>query len=126
MGIVQEGSVPGDSTVVRQTWQYVNKEGGPDKRFKNNRQLPVVAYQVMSLEGPAGLKKILQFSHYEDRGDFDAAVKALASAHDQVGDNHEEARHIQAGPDNTLLQKSPDTPTTVNSSASDHQSPRAD
>lgn len=126
IGIVQEGSVPRDSTVVRQTWQYVNKEGGPDKRFKNNRQLPVVAYQVMSLEGPAGLKKVLQFSRYEDRGDFDAAVKALASAHDQAGDSHEEARPITAGPGNTLLQKSPDTPTTVDSSASDHQRPRGD
>jgi Protein of unknown function (DUF4236) len=39
--------VPADARVVGQTCQYVNKKGGPDRRFKNNRQIPQVLYQQM-------------------------------------------------------------------------------
>ena len=38
----------------------------------------------MSLEGPAGLRKILQLSQFDDRGDFDAALNGLAFAHEQA------------------------------------------
>jgi hypothetical protein len=37
---VEDGSVPQDSHQIATTWQYVNKKGGPDRRFSNNRQLP--------------------------------------------------------------------------------------
>src|SRR5262249_31964729 len=110
---VEDGAVPRDSTVAGQTWQYVNKGGGPDLRLKNNRQLPQVLYQAMSLEGPGGLTKVFLLSQVEDRSDFDAAVKALASEHAQAGDRHEEARPMTAGPDNSLPWKSPGTPRLV-------------
>ena len=35
-----EGAPP-DTQVVGERWQYVNKNGGPDRRFSNNRQLPI-------------------------------------------------------------------------------------
>jgi hypothetical protein len=38
---IEDESVPGDALVVGQTWRYVNKNGGPDRRFKGNRQLPI-------------------------------------------------------------------------------------
>ena len=32
------------------TWQYANKSGGPDRRFNNNRQLPICLYGILSLK----------------------------------------------------------------------------
>jgi hypothetical protein len=34
----EEEGVPADATVVDRTWRYVNKNGGPDRRFNNNRR----------------------------------------------------------------------------------------
>ena len=39
---VEKEGVPSDSRVSHYTWQYVNKNGGPDRRFNNNRQFPVM------------------------------------------------------------------------------------
>ena len=52
---VEDESVPGDAKVLEHTWQYVNRSGGPDRRFKNNRQLPVCAYTQLNLSTQSGL-----------------------------------------------------------------------
>src|SRR5437868_789287 len=41
---IEEEAPPSDATVVDQTWRYVNRKGGPDRRFSNNRQLPICLY----------------------------------------------------------------------------------
>jgi hypothetical protein len=37
---IEEGGVPSDATVVDRTWRYVNKNGGPDRRFKSQSANP--------------------------------------------------------------------------------------
>ena len=59
---IEEGPVPSDATVVGQTWRYVNKKGGPDKRFKDNRQLPICMYESMLLKSLSGLNEAFQLS----------------------------------------------------------------
>lgn len=59
---IEEGPVPADSVMVGSTWQYVNKKGGPDRRFKNNRQLPILQYGRFEMTTSAGLRVIWQFS----------------------------------------------------------------
>lgn len=59
---IEEEAVPVDSTVVDHTWRYVNKKGGPDKRFKNNRQLPVCLYEEITVRSASGLNEALQVS----------------------------------------------------------------
>ena len=44
-----EPSAPEDSQVVDQTWQYVNKKGGPDRRFSYNPMLVVCSYGEMEV-----------------------------------------------------------------------------
>jgi hypothetical protein len=39
---IEQEAVPADARQVDTTWRYVNKSGGPDRRFKDNRQLPVL------------------------------------------------------------------------------------
>jgi hypothetical protein len=52
---VESEGVPGDATVVDRTWAYVNKSGGPDRRFKHNRELPICAYSKLLLSTSDGL-----------------------------------------------------------------------
>ena len=59
---IENVSVPRDATIVGYTWEFVNKKGGPDKRFKRNRQLPICAYGSLSISSPFGLNTILMFS----------------------------------------------------------------
>jgi hypothetical protein len=44
---IERDPVPRDAEIVRYTWQYVNKNGTADKRFNNNRQIPVCRYGLV-------------------------------------------------------------------------------
>jgi hypothetical protein len=52
---IEEEKVPTDSPVVGQTWRYVNKKGGPDRRFNSNKQLPICVYGEISFRSEGGL-----------------------------------------------------------------------
>lgn len=47
---IETGPVPKDAIITRYTWQYVNKNGSADKRYSNNRQLPVCQYGRIMLQ----------------------------------------------------------------------------
>jgi hypothetical protein len=59
---IESGRVPRDGQQVDTTWQYVNVKGGPDRRFKNNRRLPVMLYGRMTLKSSSGLSWIVDCS----------------------------------------------------------------
>jgi hypothetical protein len=59
---VESDGVPSDTRVVGYTWQYMNKNGGPDRRFSNNRQIPQVLYGEISLSSSDGMNFVLQTS----------------------------------------------------------------
>ncbi len=80
---VESGKVPRDSHQVGSTWQYVNKKGGPDRRFNNNRQLPVMQYGVLALTSNSGLATLFMCSRSDAANlfrTFPQAAKAAASA----------------------------------------------
>lgn len=54
--VVHDGDVPDDADVVGQTWQYVNKDGRPDRRFSYNPTIPIARYCKIYLRG-AGLNE---------------------------------------------------------------------
>lgn len=60
---VEDERVPKDSYIVNYTWRFVNKDGGPDKRFNNNIQLPVCKYGELHLKSNNGLNTIILFSN---------------------------------------------------------------
>ena len=76
---VEDGAVPRDATVVDRTWKYVNKKGGADKRFKDNRQLPVCLYDELSIRSESGLNELLQLSRRNVVDGFIQAVRDLAA-----------------------------------------------
>jgi hypothetical protein len=59
---IESGRVPRDGRQVDTTWQYVNVKGGPDRRFKDNRQYPVLLYGELELTSPGGLRWEVQSS----------------------------------------------------------------
>lgn len=61
---IEEASVPSDAIIVGQTWQHPNKNGGPDRRFANNRQIPICLYEVMHLQSASGLNELVEFSKH--------------------------------------------------------------
>lgn len=62
---IETEKVPSDAVVVDHTWEYVNKSGGPDKRFQNNKQIPVCLYGEMSLKSACGLDTVIMFSRHD-------------------------------------------------------------
>lgn len=75
---VEDESVPSDAQVVGRTWRYVNKKGGPDRRFKDNRELPIALYEELHLTSKSGLNEMFQISKLGASAPFSEQVKALA------------------------------------------------
>lgn len=75
--VEESGSVPQDADVVGQTWRYVNKSGGPDRRFKDNSELPICLYEEIVLSSQTGLNEVLQLSRCGGGDDFAKAVSSL-------------------------------------------------
>lgn len=65
VNFVESQMVPRDAEIVTYTWKYVNKNGGPDKRFNNNRRFPVCKYGEISLESEDGINILLECSNYK-------------------------------------------------------------
>ena len=76
---VEEGPVPADTDVVGRTWEYVNKSGGPDRRYKDNRELPRVEYGQLTFRISGEAPRVFQLSA---PACADAASNAFAAALD--------------------------------------------
>jgi len=71
---IETGAVPPDARMVDRTYQFVNRDGGPDRRFANNPTLPVLSYGKLVIHSAAGLYIQLQSSN---AGATHAAASAL-------------------------------------------------
>jgi hypothetical protein len=74
---IEDERVPSDTTIVDHTWRYVNKSGGPDRRFVTNRQIPVCLYRELSLQSEGGLNCKFQFSNPAAADSLYKVVEAL-------------------------------------------------
>jgi hypothetical protein len=74
---IEDGAVPADAAIVDRTWRYVNKSGGPDRRFNNNRQLPVLQLGVLVFTSSKGLNIHLNTSNAEKSLAFANCWRAL-------------------------------------------------
>jgi hypothetical protein len=77
---IEDGGVPPDSRVIDKTWRYVNKSGGPDRRFNNNREIPIVLYEELLLTSRSGLQELFQLSRTGLGIQLKAALKQMAVA----------------------------------------------
>jgi len=75
---IEHCGVAADATVVDHTWQYVNKNGGPDRRFRDNRRIPICLYDELTFRTRTGLNEVIQISRSGLGEGFAAAVRYLA------------------------------------------------
>ncbi|MET4142039.1 DUF4236 domain-containing protein [Pedobacter sp. UYP1] len=52
---IEDQVVAADALIVDHTWKYVNKNGGPDRRFNNNRKIPICLYSEYTLSSRTGV-----------------------------------------------------------------------
>lgn len=74
---IEEDRIPSDSPIVDHTWRYVNKSGGPDRRFAANRQLPICAYGQLHFRSDGGLNCKFQFSNPAAAEPLSRVIEAL-------------------------------------------------
>jgi hypothetical protein len=100
---IESDSVPADATVADYTWRYVNKNGGPDRRFNNNRQLPVLQLGVLVLTSSKGLNIQLNTSNPQQslvfvdcwRRQFQTAGQPYEQTHSQPPPRRDEPSSSQ-------------------------------
>lgn len=76
---IEEGRVPSDAEQIGTTWKYVNRNGSPDRRFNDNRQLPVLRYEQVTFTSRTGLREVLQLSATGGGSPFRSAVERLGA-----------------------------------------------
>lgn len=74
---IEDGNVPRDAQVIAHTWKHPNKSGGPDRRFRDNYQIPICLYEVMHLTSGSGLNELLEFSKTGVTAQFANAARAM-------------------------------------------------
>jgi len=71
---LEEEKVPSDAQLEGYTWAKVNKSGGPDKRYKDNHQIPICLYGEFSLTSNSGLNESYMLSNNEKSEKFASAM----------------------------------------------------
>jgi len=92
---IEEGTVPRDATVIDHTWRYVNKNGGPDRRFNNNRQIPICQYEELQITSPTGVGEILQLSRLGVSADLESAISAVVDGIRNAEAAEEERKRLE-------------------------------
>jgi len=72
--------IPKDTKIIDRTWKYVNKNGQPDRRFKDNPEIPIVHYYELTLKTNKGLYESYSFSNPEVAEKLCTALDVYKSA----------------------------------------------
>ncbi len=67
--------VPTDAEIVHKTWLHVNKNGSPDRRYKNNPEIPVCKFASLTLKSETGLNEKFLLSSYRKSEPFGVALR---------------------------------------------------
>ena len=76
---IENGAVPRDANVVDRTWRYVNKGGGPDRRFNNNHEIPICEYEELQITSDTGIREIIQLSRLGTSSGLELAISNIVN-----------------------------------------------
>ena len=85
---IEDGRPPNDAQVVGESWRYVNRDGGPDRRFGNNRKLPICLYAEIDFKSSSGLNDRINCSRLNGGEEFVASVVAMRSKNTAGSPDH--------------------------------------
>lgn len=74
-GFHEEDGVPNDATIAGYTWAKTNKNGSPDRRFKDNYQIPICIYGNITFQSQTGVTEEYMVSNADAAQAFAEAVK---------------------------------------------------
>lgn len=74
---IEDGPVPADTEIIGQAWERSNKDGSRDRRFNNNRQIPIVRYGELRFQTAAGVAEAYQASNSEAAAAFYRAFRNI-------------------------------------------------
>lgn len=61
---------PCDAKIVDKTWLHPNKKGGPDRRFNDNREIPVCLYGELEIKSNSGMDVYFHTSKHDSPSSF--------------------------------------------------------
>lgn len=76
---LEEEQIPSDTNVIGETWAKVNKNGTPDKRFKDNYKIPIVDYGEIEFKSNTGINEVFMFSNPTKANNFVETFKTYVS-----------------------------------------------
>lgn len=76
----EDESVPKDAEVVGHTWAKTNKDGSPDRRFKENYQIPICLYGQIAFRSETGVTEEYLVSNANAALAFVEAAQAYQKA----------------------------------------------
>ncbi|MGO3438723.1 MAG: DUF4236 domain-containing protein [Serratia liquefaciens] len=74
-GFHEEEGVPSDTSVAGHTWAKTNKNGSPDRRFKDNYQIPICVYGYITFQSQTGITEEYMVSNADAAQAFAEAAK---------------------------------------------------
>lgn len=124
---VETDPLPRDGLQVDTTWRYVNKSGGPDRRFNNNYRIPVLQYADITLANRAGLQVVLQASNLQKAQAFVAGIlgSSASQAASRSARGEDESAHINGALAKCYELLGLTRPTTAERAAAAHRSQAA-
>lgn len=116
---VETGMVPVDAEIVNYTWRYVNKRGGPDKRFSNNVKIPVCKYGEVLLKSADGINILLECSNYKLMYSIKDKFTEFMNYHNEIISNkgYKEEYELEDSYDSEVIKN--DEETTINEQEND-------
>ena len=76
----EEEGIPRDSSTIGKTWAKTNKDGTPDRRFKDNYQIPVTEYGKLVLGSTSGLNEEYMISNARQTDAFAKSLHQFVAA----------------------------------------------
>jgi hypothetical protein len=77
---IEQETLPRDSEQVGHVWAKSNKDGSPDRRFRDNYQIPLMRYGEISFRSKTGLHEVYQVSNWRTLEAFQCALKRYLAA----------------------------------------------
>jgi hypothetical protein len=78
---------PSDAEIIEETYIKVNKDGTPDKRFIDNRIVPILKFGRIIIQSKSGLNEVFSFSNFEKANSFCMSINQYLDKLNKIKQN---------------------------------------
>jgi hypothetical protein len=72
---IEDDALAADAEQIGQVWAKSNKDGSPDRRFRDNYQIPLMRYGQIALRSKTGLNEVYMVSNWQALSAFQLSLK---------------------------------------------------